>query len=114
LSANGANGRECRTPELANARTVSSDELPNALRSTQARTSISPWAGRRPAGTSWLFSSTIPSFRTTDEVQDFWDKHSVTEFEDKLREVPVSVSLESTKHLVAIEPSLIARVRRIA
>ena len=58
--------------------------------------------------------SKIPSFHTTEEVQEFWDTHSVTEFEDKLREVPVDVRLKSVQHQVAIEPSLLARLRRIA
>lgn len=58
--------------------------------------------------------SKIPSFHTTEQVQEFWNTHSVTQFEGKLREVPVNVRLKSVQHQVGIEPSLIARLRRIA
>ena len=56
----------------------------------------------------------IPSFRTIEGVQEFWDKHSVTDFEDRLHEVPVNVRLRSVQHLVAVEPSLLARLRQVA
>lgn len=33
----------------------------------------------------------IPSFKSLEEVQDFWDSHSLADFEDQLTEVKFEV-----------------------
>jgi predicted DNA binding CopG/RHH family protein len=56
----------------------------------------------------------IPEFISLEEFQDFWDKHDLTEFEDKLKEVFISVDLKRSKNLVTIDPEILKRIRKTA
>jgi len=56
----------------------------------------------------------IPEFKSLEEFQDFWDKHDLTEFEDKLKEVSIKVDLKRSKNLVTIDPEILKRIRETA
>jgi len=56
----------------------------------------------------------IPEFKSLEEFQDFWDKHDLTEFEDKLKEVSIKVDLKRSKNLVTIDPEILKRIRKTA
>jgi len=56
----------------------------------------------------------IPEFMSLEEFQDFWDNHDLTEFEDKLKEVSISVDLKRSKNLVTIDPEILKRIRKTA
>ncbi|MBW2106915.1 MAG: hypothetical protein JRI26_13070 [Deltaproteobacteria bacterium] len=56
----------------------------------------------------------IPEFKSLEEFQDFWDKHDLTEFWDKLKEVSIKVDLKRSKNLVTIDPEILKRIRETA
>jgi len=56
----------------------------------------------------------IPEFKSLEEFQDFWDKHDLTEFEDKFKEVSIKVDLKRSKNLVTIDPEILKRIRETA
>ncbi len=56
----------------------------------------------------------IPEFKSLEEFQDFWDKHDLTEFWDKLREVSIKVDLRTSKNLVTIDPEILMKIRKTA
>ncbi len=45
-------------------------------------------------------------FKSIEELQDFWDTHSVADYEDLLKEAQFDVDLRSRINLVALEPTL--------
>jgi len=56
----------------------------------------------------------IPKFKSLEEFQDFWDKHDLTEFWDKLKEVSIKVDLRTSKNLVTIDPEILMKIRKTA
>lgn len=58
--------------------------------------------------------SKIPSFKSLEAFQEFWDKHDLTEFDRQLREVSFEVDLRARRHLVSVDPDLMRRVRQVA
>lgn len=56
----------------------------------------------------------IPEFKSLEEFQDFWDKHDLTEFWDKLKEVSIKVDLKRSKNLVTIDPEILRKIRKTA
>ena len=56
----------------------------------------------------------IPEFKSLEEFQGFWDKHDLTEFWDKLKEVPIKVDLKRSKNLVTIDPEILRKIRKTA
>ena len=45
-------------------------------------------------------------FKTVEELQDFWDTHSVADYDDLFKDVRFDVDLKSRTNLVAVEPTL--------
>jgi len=45
-------------------------------------------------------------FKTIEELQNFWDTHSVADYEDLFKDVHFDVDLRSRKNLIAVEPTL--------
>ncbi len=45
-------------------------------------------------------------FKTIEELQEFWDKHSVADYDDLLKDVHFEVDLRGRTNLVAVEPTL--------
>ena len=45
-------------------------------------------------------------FKSVDELQDFWDTHSVADYDDLFKDVHFDVDLQSRTNLVAVEPTL--------
>ena len=45
-------------------------------------------------------------FKTVTELQDFWDTHSVADYDDLFTDVHFDVDLKSHTNLVAVEPAL--------
>ena len=56
----------------------------------------------------------IPQFETIEEFQEFWDSHDLSDYWEKLKEVSFEVDIKSRINLVAVEPHLLAKVRRQA
>jgi predicted DNA binding CopG/RHH family protein len=59
-------------------------------------------------------SKKIPEFKSLEEFQGFWDKHDLTEFWDKFKEVSIKVDLKRSKNLVTIDPEILKRIRKTA
>ncbi len=45
-------------------------------------------------------------FKTVGELQDFWDTHSVADYDDLFKDMHFDVDLKSRTNLVAVEPTL--------
>ncbi len=59
----------------------------------------------------------IPAeFNSIAELQEFWDTHSLADYEDQLTDVEFEVDLKGRTNLVAVEPTLmkelVARAHR--
>ncbi len=53
-------------------------------------------------------------FKTLEELQDFWDTHSVADYDDLFKDVHFDVDIHSRKNLVAVEPALMEELVRRA
>ena len=58
--------------------------------------------------------SSISQARTLEEMADFWDTHSLADFEDQTHEVEVTFDPSARRSVVGIETELMAEIRRIA
>lgn len=45
-------------------------------------------------------------FKSIEELQEFWDSHSVADYDDLFKDVHFDVDLRSSTNLVAVEPTL--------
>jgi CopG antitoxin of type II toxin-antitoxin system len=45
-------------------------------------------------------------FKSIEELQEFWDTHSVADYDDLFQDVEFDVDLRSHTNLVAVEPTL--------
>lgn len=46
------------------------------------------------------------NFKTIEELQAFWDTHSIADYDDLLKNVEFEVDLRGRTNLVAVEPML--------
>ena len=58
--------------------------------------------------------SSISQSRTLEEMAEFWDTHSLADYEDQTYEVEMSFEPSARRSLVGIEPELMNELRRIA
>ncbi len=58
--------------------------------------------------------STISQSHTLEEMAEFWDTHSLADFEDQTHEVEMTFDPVARRSLVSIEPELMQDLRRIA
>ena len=58
--------------------------------------------------------SSISQSRTLEEMAEFWDSHSLADFEDQTYEVEMTFDPSARRSLVGIEPELMQELRRIA
>lgn len=59
-------------------------------------------------------TSQIPKFNSLQEIADFWDTHSLADYEDATHEVEVSFDPSARRTYVGIEPELLADLKDIA
>lgn len=57
---------------------------------------------------------TISQSHTLEEMAEFWDTHSLADFEDQTHEVEMAFDPVARRSLVSIEPELMQDLRRIA
>lgn len=58
--------------------------------------------------------SSISQSRTLEEMAEFWDTHSLADFEDQTYEVKMTFDSSARRSIVGIEPELMEELRRIA
>ena len=58
--------------------------------------------------------SSISQSRTLEEMTEFWDTHSLADYDDQTYEVEMSFDPAARRSLVGIEPELMNELRRIA
>lgn len=58
--------------------------------------------------------SSISGSRTLEELAEFWDTHSLADYEDQTYEVEMTFDPSARRSLVGIEPELMNELRRIA
>ena len=58
--------------------------------------------------------SSISQARTLEEMADFWDTHSLADFDDQTHEVEMTFDPSARRSVVGIETELMAEIRRIA
>ncbi len=49
-------------------------------------------------------------FKTLDELQEFWDTHSVADYDDLFKDAQFDVNLRGSTNLVAVEPTLMHEI----
>jgi len=54
------------------------------------------------------------NFDTIEEFWEFWDNHSLADYEDKLKEVHFEVDIESSSDYFAVERGLAKKIGEIA
>ena len=58
--------------------------------------------------------SSISQSRTMEEMAEFWETHSLADFEDQTYEVEMTFDSSARRSFVGIEPELMEELRRIA
>ena len=58
--------------------------------------------------------SSISQARTLEEMADFWDTHSLADFDNQTHEVEMTFDPSARRSVVGIETELMAEIRRIA
>lgn len=58
--------------------------------------------------------SSISKSRTIEEMAEFWDTHSLADYEDQTYEVEMSFAPSARRPYIGIEPELLEELRRIA
>ena len=58
--------------------------------------------------------SSISQARTLEEMAEFWDTHSLADFDDQTHEVEMTFAPSARRSVVGIETELMAEIRRIA
>jgi len=58
--------------------------------------------------------SSISKARTLEEMAEFWDTHSLADFNDQTHEVEMTFDPSARRSVVGIETELMAEIRRIA
>jgi hypothetical protein len=58
--------------------------------------------------------SSISQSRTLEEMAEFWDTHSLADYDDQTYEVEMTFDPAARRSLVGIEPELMDELRRIA
>lgn len=56
----------------------------------------------------------IPKFNSLQEIADFWDTHSLADYDDETHEVEITFDPSARRTYVGIEPELLADLKRIA
>lgn len=59
-------------------------------------------------------TSSISGSRSIEEMAEFWDTHSLADYEDQTYEVEMTFEPSARRSLVGIEPELMDELRRIA
>ena len=58
--------------------------------------------------------SSISKSRTVEEMAEFWDTHSLADYENETYEVEMSFAPSARRTYIGIEPELLEELRRIA
>ncbi len=58
--------------------------------------------------------SSISHSRTLDEMADFWDTHSLADYDEQTVEVEMTFDTATRRSIVKIEPELMADISRVA
>lgn len=58
--------------------------------------------------------SSISQSRTLEEMAEFWDTHSLADYDDQTHEVEMTFDPAARRSLIGIEPELMNELRRIA
>ncbi|MCB0181759.1 MAG: hypothetical protein KDI62_26260 [Anaerolineae bacterium] len=58
--------------------------------------------------------SSISNSKSLEEMADFWDTHSLADYDDDIEEVEMIFDPAARRTWVGIEPDLLADLRRIA
>jgi len=58
--------------------------------------------------------SSISHARTLEEMADFWDTHSLADYEEQTYEVEMTFDPSARRTMVNIEPELMADILRVA
>ncbi len=63
---------------------------------------------------SKVLVSSISHSRTLDEMADFWDSHSLADYDDQTYQVEMTFDPAARRSTVIIEPELMADISRVA
>jgi hypothetical protein len=58
--------------------------------------------------------SSISRSRTLEEIAEFWERHSLADYEEQTNEVEMAFDPSARRSLVGIESELMTELRRIA
>lgn len=57
----------------------------------------------------------IPDMESYEQIADFWDNHSLADYWDQTEPADFEISPEARRrYLVAVDPDILSRVRRLA
>lgn len=56
----------------------------------------------------------IPKFNSLQEIAEFWDTHSLADYDDETHEVEITFDPSARRTYVGIEPELLADLKDIA
>lgn len=56
----------------------------------------------------------IPKFNSLQEIADFWDSHSLADYDDETQVVEITFDPTARRTFIGIEPELLADLKQIA
>jgi hypothetical protein len=59
-------------------------------------------------------TSSISEARTLEEIAEFWDTHSLADYDDQTHEVEIHFDPSARRTYVGIEPELLQELRQVA
>lgn len=54
------------------------------------------------------------NFKTVEEFCDFWDTHSLADFEEHLKEVPVKVNIKRKHYYVSVTSEILNKMKQLS
>ena len=59
-------------------------------------------------------TSRLPKFSSLQEIADFWDTHSLADYDDETQDVEITFDPSARRTYIGIEPELLADLKHIA
>ena len=75
---------------------------------------LATWQPRKESNTVKNKVKSLPGQKTVEDLVEFFDKHDMGDYWDRLPKAEFDVNIKTRKHLVAIDEKIIPRINQIA
>ena len=75
---------------------------------------LATWQPRKESNMVKNKVKSLPGQKTVEDLVEFFDKHDMGDYWDRLPKAEFDVNIKTRKHLVAIDEKIIPRINQIA